>query len=117
MYNGSLIWQCLKGLQQDPELRKETWGICYNLKYWYQHISSRSITDRAKTERECNEFLVEVFTHIYGEYLPFPIEGDSKLHHKSTNKWDNSKYGKARKELLDKMVDYISIKIGLFSAT
>lgn len=100
----------MRALKKDPSLRKTSHGICYNLEYWYRF----SIQDNAALAKEhTHAFIKDAFTHIYGKYLPFPIEGDAddacKLHHKTLNKWDNSKYGKARLELLDKMIEYAEL--------
>lgn len=82
---------------KDPGLkdRKSTHGICELLRFYVQNKDS------------CNEFLKAAFISIYEKYEPFPIEGDSKTYHKNREKWNpKTNHGKARLELLDKMIAF-----------
>lgn len=82
---------------EEPGLkdRKKTHGICELLKFYMQD------------NERCNDFIRSAFTHIYGSYVPFPIEGECRDYHKNMDKWNPStKHGKARLELLDKMIAF-----------
>lgn len=75
--------------------RKKTHGICELLKFYIQD------------NERCNDFIRSAFIHIYGSYVAFPIEGDARGYHKNLDKWNaRDKHGKARLELLDKLISY-----------
>lgn len=81
--------------EQSLKDRKCTHGICSLLRFYVQN------------DERCNEFLKAAFIHIYGEYKPFPIEGDASGFHKNRDKFSpNTNHGKARMELLDKLIAF-----------
>lgn len=98
--------EALKVLRNNPEIRHVNDGICSNLSRVY---NPKNEPDKQLKQQQ---FLRAAFTHIYGKnYAVFPIEKGYTEYYLNKDKWDSStEYGKARLELLDKMI-YVAEQI------
>lgn len=95
------IHEALKFIRDNPQSRHKNYGICANLTMAY---NPKNDPDK---QLEQQKFIRAAFTTIYGNnYSIYPIEKGYTEYYLNTDKWDSStEYGKARLELLDKMID------------
>lgn len=112
MCNTKVIKQVLEMIK-NPNTRRQYHGIWHNLKFYYEFYAD--VTPE-QSNIDVSHFMFDCLSTIYGEYIPYPLE--SKLenprreHYKIEKKWKmDTEYGKARYDLLLKMIGYCDLRI------